>query len=266
MSGFKDILTDGLSRSVNLSLWLPLYGVSLLFGLAQTWPLLANTDLLTHPQLDYLATGSVDAWVNLLLSSPEAQTQTSATVTIWFLISLLLLTLYNLAYNFFAGGILSVWAGTRSFWAGCRYTFWSFTGLGLLLLLLASPVVLLMVIAASFLGSGVLVAGIGLILLVNLLGEYARSIAVARGERNPFKLLSSAFMFSLRHIGGVMSLGVLGTTLHFGMAFLYLAWGPLVSGMVALTLMQQVIVLLWLWAKLLRLAWALSYMQTAERE
>lgn len=264
MSGFKDTLVTGLRRSLNLSLWLPLYVTSLLFGLIQTWPLLANADLMTRPQLGYLATGGVDACVNLLLGSPEAQTQAGVTAISWLLISQFSLALYGLTYNFFAGGILSVWAGTRFFWAGCRYTFWTFVGLGLLLLILVSPVILITVIAASFLGSGALVPGLVLILLFNLLGEYARSIAVARSERNPFKLMGSAFMFSLRHFGGVISLGGLGTALHFGVVGLYLALGPLVSGTVALALVQQVIVLLWLWVKLLRVAWALSYVQTTQ--
>jgi hypothetical protein len=264
MSGLKDTLVTGWRRSLNLSLWLPLYVTSLLFGLIQTWPLLVNADLVTQPQLGYLATGGVDAGVNLLLSSREAQIQAGTTTMTWLLMSLLLLILYGLAYNFFVGGILSIWAGTRSFWAGCRYTFWTFIGLGLLLLILVSPVVLITVSAASFLGSGALVVGLVLILLINLLGEYARSIAVARSERNPFKLLGRAFMFNLRHFGGVMSLGGLGTALHFGVVGLYLALGSLVRGTVALALIQQVIVLLWLWVKLLRLAWALSYVQTTQ--
>jgi hypothetical protein len=265
VSGFKDTFLTGWHRSLNLSLLLPLYMTGLLFGLVQTWPLLVNVDWMTRPQLGYLAAGDLDAWVNLLLGNREAQTQIGANAVIWLSISQLLLALYGLAYNFFTGGILSVWAGTHSFWTGCRYTFWTFVGLGLLLLVLVSPVVLITIIATSILGSGALVLGVVLLLLINLLGEYARSIAVVRSERNPFKLIGSAFMFSLSHFGGVISLGGLGTALHFGVVGLYFALGPLVSGTVALVLVQQVIVLLWLWVKLLRLAWALSYVQTTQQ-
>jgi hypothetical protein len=266
VSGFKDAVVTGWRCSLNLFLWLPLYVTSLLLGLIQTWPLLAQAELLTSPQLGSLATGGIDAWVNFLMGSRQAQTQAGATILIWLLLSLVAVALYNLAYDFFAGGILSVWAGTRSFWAGCSYTFWTFVGLSLLQLILVSQILLITVIAASFLGFSVLIIGGLLILLVNLVGEYAHSLAAVQGGRNSFKLIGSAFMFSLRHSGEVLSLGGLGTSLHIGVVVLYLALGSLAGRTATLPLIQQMIILLWLWVKLLRLAWALSYVQATRRD
>ncbi len=56
----------------------------------------------------------------------------------------------------------------------------------------------------------------------------------------------------------MLALGLLGLLLHSGVAVLAIGLAnlPLAAGALVV---QQIIVLLWLWVKLLRLSWALSY-------
>jgi hypothetical protein len=160
--------------------------------------------------------------------------------------------------------MLSVAAGTLPFWAGCRRYFWSFLGLGVVLVLLAAVLIVIAGLGGSGLGN--LNAGllVGLLLMqgLNIVGEYARAIAIARDRRNPFMLLRMALTFCLRHLGGVLMLALLGLLLHAAVAALYLGSARLPLGLGALVV-QQLIVVLWLWIKLLRLTWALSYVSAA---
>jgi len=258
MNQVREAVRGGLRQARQLWLILPLYVVGLVLGLVQTWPLLAagNRGDLHNPFLGELAAGGTDVVVDLLIGSPAARTQALA----WVGVALLLVLLFGLAYTYCSGGMLSVAAGIFPFWAGCRRFFWSFLGLGALLVALAVLVIVLASLGGLWLGG----AGLGLIVALlliqalNIVGEYARAIAVARNRRNPFVLFGAALAFCLRHPGGVLALALLGLLLHAGVAALALGLANLPLAAIALVA-QQLVVLLWLWVKLLRLSWALSY-------
>ena len=237
----------------------PLYLVGLLFGLAQTWPLLFGRALY-NPFLGDLASGDLDTLANLFIGSQSA----AAGAGVWVFVTLLLALLFGLAYNFFAGGVLAVYADRGTFWAGCWRTVWSFIGLGLLLLILVVPVLIGSVLLGGPLGPrGALVTALVLIQLINLIGEYARAVAVVRDRRNPFALLGMAVGFCVRHLGGVLLLALIGLALHVTVVALYGLVASAVSSSPIAILWQQAIVLAWLLIKLLRLAWAASYLQAA---
>jgi hypothetical protein len=254
-------LVTGLRRAQRLALLLPLYLAGLLLGLVQTWPLWANgRGTLTNPFLGVLATGGADALVDLFLGRPEAGGQAAQ----WVLGTLGLALVFGGAYNFFAGGILEAWTGRRRFWAGCWRFFLPFVALGALLLPLALLAGVLAALAGSFLGgaAGGVVAALALLLL-NAVGEAARALAVARDRRNPFVLLGRAFAFCARH-PGLLLLALAGALLHAALAALYAALAAGIGNALLLIAAQQLAVLGWLWVKLLRLAWALSYVEAAD--
>jgi hypothetical protein len=63
----------------------------------------------------------------------------------------------------------------------------------------------------------------------------------------------------------VLALALLGLLLHGAVAALYIGLGNVPLGAGALVV-QQLVVLLWLWVKLLRLTWALSYVALGDRD
>lgn len=261
MNPLRAAIANGLRDARRFRLLLPLYLAGLLLGLFQAWPLLVAgvRGGLSNPFVNDLAAGGADALVNLFLGNPTA----GAGAGIWALLLLPVTALFSLAYNFFSGGILSAWAGTRPFWAGCRRTFWSFTGLGLLLIVLALLCITLAALLGSLVGGQVtLIIAALLIQLLNLAGEYARALAVARDRLDPIALFRAGLRFSVRP--GALALGALGLLLHVGLAALFGAIQGAVGGGLLAVLIQQLAVLAWLWIKLLRLAWALGYVRAAD--
>ena len=97
-------------------------------------------------------------------------------------------------------------------------------------------------------------------LLTTLGGLSPRATAVAQGRRNPFVLLGRAAGFCVRH-PGALALGLLGLLLHAALLLLVRTALGAIGGTVAAIVPQQLAVLAWLWIKLLRLAWALSYVR-----
>lgn len=263
MELFRHVFARGLRGA--LSHWrvvLPLYLVGLLIGLVQSWPVLAaGGAALYNPALDQLATGGTDALGDLLLSAPRA---VGSAATIWAIAALLLTLLYSLAYNLLSGGIVSVYAGAAPFWEGCRRWFWSFTGLGVLLLILAAFAATLGWLLGALAGQrGAGIGALALLQLVGATGEYARAQAVARGRRNPAVLIGLALGFMRRHWAGVLALALVGVLLHAALAWLYTLVAGALTGSPAGVLWQQAVALSWLWVKLLRLAWAVSYVRAA---
>ena len=237
-----------------------LYGINLALGLIQMWPLLQGRALY-NPFLNDLASGGTTAVVNLFLGASSAW----LTVGAWLALAILLLLIYWLAYNFVAGGALSVYGGVRPFWAGSRRMFWPFTALGLLIALLIGVAVIAGGIIGSLAGSRVgIIISVVLIQIVNLIGEYARALAVARDRRNPFVIFGWACAFCARKIGGVLLLGALGLALLGGLAALYAGVATPLQGSPAIILAQQLLALGWVAIKLLRLAWAISYVQRSD--
>ncbi len=265
MQTLRNAFIVGLQRSLQWPLLLPLYLTGLIFGLVQTWPVWVFGDFGTNPQLASIATQELDALLNLLLGNQAVQITAGYSVLLWIGLSLLLLLLYSLAYHFFSGGILSVWSGMSGFWAGCRRFFWTYIGLGLLLALFFTMITVISTVLISLLGQIGMGIGLLLITLLSLWGEYARALAPIRNQYNPFKLLVAAFSFGIHQPVGVVVLGLLGFGLHFIVLRFYTTLSAALSGTLSLVLLQQFVVLLWLWIKLLRLAWALSYIQAAEK-
>jgi hypothetical protein len=265
MRTFRQALLGGVSQALrHWRVLLPLYGISLLLGLLQTWPLwqAASGGALRNPFLNNLAGGGTDAVIDLLLGN--GMMAVAAQTGLWIAAALSLSIVFGLAYTFFAGGMLSVYAGTRSFWAGCRDTFWSFAGLGLLIVTLS---LLALLVGALFGALGGVIAGVIVTLMllqvVNVLGEYARAAAITHERRNPFVLLGLAILFCARKFGGVLGFLLLGLLLAAALAALYGGLARVLGGSVVLVIVQQFVVLGWIGLKALRLAWALSYVQAA---
>jgi hypothetical protein len=255
-------IKHGFRDALRLDVVLPLYIWGLLLGLVQTWPLLAAAQnrALNNPYVGQLATGGADALVNLFLGNPAA----GALASIWGLVLVLLLLVYSLGYNFLSGGMLNVWADKSSFGRGGAWAFWSFTGLGVLLVLLALIAVgIAAAVAAAGAGLQVgVILAVVLLQIINMAGEYARAIAVVENRRNPFTLLGRAFAFCARHPGTLL-LALVGVLLSAALALAAVKVLPMVGGVVAV-LVQQALALGWAWVKALRLAWALNYVETAD--
>jgi hypothetical protein len=174
---------------------------------------------------------------------------------------------FGAAYNFFSGGILNAYLGgpARSFWSACRRMIWSFIGLGLLLLVLALLIMVVGAVLGGVIGQpGGLIVALILLQIANMLGEYARALAVARDRRNPFVLLGQACRFCMRYPAGTLALALIGMLLHLALALLYRTLARAIGGSPLAVIWQQLIVLVWLWVKLLRLAWAAAYVRAAD--
>jgi hypothetical protein len=267
MATFRRVLEQGVRSALrHWSLLLPLYLAGLLLGLLQTWPLLSAGVALDNPFMRNLAAGGVEPIFELWMANP-AIAQSAA---LWILAALLLSLLYGLVYNFFAGGILAVLAtddaraSVPSFWAGCWRWFGSFTGLGILLVIIGLLAAVVGAIAGGLAGGyGAAIGALAGLQLINALGEYARALAVAHDRRNPFALIGMALSFVLRHLGGVLALALLGLALHAGLTALYVLGARALGGSPVLVVWQQVAVVGWLWVKLVRLAWAIRYARVA---
>jgi hypothetical protein len=262
MQQLQTVFMQGLQRALWLRLLLPLYLTGLLLGLVQTWPLLyAATDgMLNNPVLEDLASGGSDVLLNLML---DGSYDVAVAVTGWLFTTLLLTLVFSLAYNFFSGGILSVWTDMRSFWAGCQRNLLPFTGLGLILVFLAALTLVVVALLGGLLGgTASLIIALLLLQVINLVGEYARAIGVMYNRRNPFVMFGMAVRFCVHNAGGVLALALLGLLLHSGLLLFYRGVLSGVDNLVITIIGQQLLVLAWLWIKLLRLAWAAGYVQS----
>src|SRR5262245_40134600 len=110
MTTFTQVFLSGLRRSLQWRLLLPLYLTGLLFGLVQTWPVWLF-GVSASPYLATVASGGLDALVNLLMGNRSALVRAIIGSLVWLGLGLGLILLANLAYNFFCGGILRVWVG-----------------------------------------------------------------------------------------------------------------------------------------------------------
>ncbi|HSH80663.1 MAG TPA: hypothetical protein VLA19_19205, partial [Herpetosiphonaceae bacterium] len=93
-----------------------------------------------------------------------------------------------------------------------------------------------------------------------------RAIAVAHDRRNPFALFGASAAFCIRNAPGVLALALLGVLLHVALGASYLALAGLLGASPLVVLWQQLAALLWVWVKLLRLGWAVSYVRTVDDE
>lgn len=263
MQNFRAALAGGLRDALRLRLALPLYLVGLALGVLNAWPALigASSGTFEHINVQRLLASS-DMLLDLITKDESSGTATGA----WVIIALLLVPLYSLAYNLFSGGVLSVWAGQRRFWAGCGRFFLSFTGLGIILVVLGLLVIVLASVVATLAPSAAIPAMVAagiLLQLLNLAGEYARALAITLERQNPFVLLWRGVAFCATHPGALL-LGLLGLAIQLGLVAAHRALDSVAGGAAWIILLDQGVVLVWLWAKLLRLAWARAYAASAE--
>ncbi|KAB8144855.1 hypothetical protein F8S13_03180 [Chloroflexia bacterium SDU3-3] len=262
MQNFRAALEGGLRDALRLRLALPLYLVGLVLGVLNAWPALigASSGTFEHINVQRLLASS-DMLTDLITKDES----TGAATGMWVVIALLLVPLYAVAYNLFSGGVLSVWAGQRRFWAGCGHFFLSFTALGIMLVVLGLLVIVLASVVATLAPNAAIptmvAAGI-LLQLLNLAGEYARALAVTLERQNPFVLLGKGVAFCATHPGALL-LGLAGLAIQLGLVAAHRALDSAASGAAWLMLLDQAVVLVWLWAKLLRLAWARAYVASA---
>lgn len=256
MRQLQHAVITGTRRAADLRLLLPLYLTGLLMGLAQAWPAAYAGG--AGPLLEALARGETEAMVRLAMAG-DVQALASGALA-WIALAGLAALVYALAYNLFSGGMLSVMAGRAPYWAGCKRYFLSFTGLGVLLVLLAA-IAIGAGIGAGMAGGPIVgvVTALVLLQLVGLLGEYGRAVAVAQDTRNPFAALGSAGRFVGSRLPGVLGLALLGLLLHGIVTAGYSAAGGR-AGLFA-PVAQQLAALGWLWVKQLRLSWALAYVE-----
>lgn len=242
-------------------LLLPLYLSGLLLGLVQTWPVLVaiSNGALHNLLLSAVAYGDTRALIDLLISVPLS----GGGAVIWALLALLLTAIFSMLYNIFSGGIVSVYAGTRTFWSGSKRMFWAFTGLGVLLVLLGLLLLILTGLLVSTIGSLGLVIGALALALLNTLGEYARVLAVVNDRHNPLALILRAAHFILRS-PIVLIYAVVSTLLYGLVTVLYTSTTTALPSTPWIILWQQAIILAGLWIKLLRLAWAVGAVQTTD--
>lgn len=263
MNQLRTIFFQGLRDALQLRLALPLYLVGFVLGLLQTWPLAVGLASGRFDRLDLqrLLTDG-DTFAGFL-----AQSNVLPLLGGWVLLLPLLNLAYGAAYNFFSGGVLSVWEERRSFWAGCRSFFLPFCGLGLLLVVAALCLVSIAGVVASATGATTtsLVVGALVLQLLNLVGEYTRAIAVVRERRNPLVLFGAAARFCARH-PETLVLGILGLLLHVGLAAVYIGILRALGGSAITIVVEQAVVFIWLWIKLLRLAWARALVVYASPE
>lgn len=256
-------MSAGFRAALLLRVLLPWYVCLLLIGLLQTWPLwTVGGAALRNPLLADLAAGGFDAVIDLFLDNPAALAWARA----WALLLVPATLAGGLVYTFFAGGVLSVYTGSRSFWAGCRRFWWPFAALGGLIVVLAVLIAGIAVILALVLGdaAGLVVALVGLALL-NVVAEYARAIGVLRDRRNPFVLLGDATMFCVRHLGGVLGLALCAALLYALLVGTFTLVARLLGATPLVVFVQQLWVFGALWIKGLRLAWAAAYVSTSTR-
>jgi len=235
-------------------LWLPLYGLSLLLAVVQTWPLFDNRAL-HNPYLGELASGGSEAWLMAALSNPQGA---SITAFLYLAAMIAVTALFAGAYNFVSGGVLSVWAGAPSLARGGARYFLSFVVLGLLLILLGTLGLAGsgMLLAAGFGGAGI--AAFVWMQSVNVIGEYARALAIDRRRRNPFAISAQSIGFVARRFVPVALLAVLGVMAQAALLAALAFINPAVTALspwLALVV-QQIIVFGLLWIKMLRLALA----------
>jgi hypothetical protein len=253
MHGFLAALRGGLARAAQLRLALPLYMAGLLIGLAQAWP--APLVAREGPLLDLLAGGELDALTYLLAGDSGAS---APQLLLWVALALLGALLLAGLYNFFSGGILSVWAG-GPFWAGCRRFFWCFVAIGsLLVILLVLAMVAVGFVAAAAGFTAAAAVGLVLVQLIGLLGEYARAAAIAADRANPIAALAAGGRQIVRRPLGILALAALGVLLHASISAAYNALGGHAGW--GAPVLQQAAAFGWVWVKLLRLGWAAAYM------
>lgn len=261
-------LLFGLRNSRNIKLIFPLFLIGLLIGLFQTWPLawLLDQKLSKSPFLDSLMLSDTSSLINFVLGAPDPMLMGSV-ISIWLLISICLPLVFGLSYNFFSGGMLSASNGMHSFWSGCWRFFGSFNLLGALLIVIAL-IVMGVTIALTNLFSSltlpILICGLVLLQLLNLLGEYARAIAVVRQRRNAFMLFGAALVFCARHLPGALAFGSFGLLLNLALAAFYWYGSQAISQPIVLIIFQQICLFAWVWIKFLRLLWALFYVHNVE--
>ena len=252
-------ITRGLRSALHFPTLLPLWISTFILGWLQSWPIwLAGEQLIQRPFLGQLASGGTDMLVDLFLKNDSLSMQ----APIWLSLQIPILIIQHIMYAICAGGMLSVYLANGEFASKSRRFALPFIGLDILL-------TILLVIIISLGAAGVVIAksnvwiipALVMIILLGIIGEYARAIAVVRDRRNPFVIFGQALSFCIHHFAGVALLAIISSIMFVLVLFGY-SLIPSIAGLPWLALvLQQMVIFVIVWIKALRLAWAGQYVQ-----
>lgn len=259
MDALIQAISRGLRSVLHMRTLLPLWLGTFILGLLQSWPLwLAGERLLQRPFLDKVGDGGFDMLVDFLLKND----QFTAQVPIWLGLQIPVFIIQHVIYAICAGGMLSVYLAKADFGRGSTRFALPFIGLDIILtLLIILAIIPNVVLPALGQNNFWFIPSVIIIVLLGIIGEYARASAIVHERRNPFVIFGQALSFCARHLPGVALLALLSTLallLVLGIATML----PSTPGLTWINvIIQQVIILVLIWIKALRLAWAGHYVQ-----
>ena len=259
MQTLGNTITRGLRSALHFPTLLPLWISTLILGLLQSWPLwLAGEQLLQRPFLGEVASGGPDMLVDLLLKNDALSTQ----APIWLGLQIPVFIIQHIIYAICAGGMLSVYLAKNEFGRGSMRFALPFIGFDMLLTIAIAIVIGLGVAGIALARSNSwFIPSIIIIVVLGIIGEYARAIAVVHERRNPFVIFGQALSFCARHLPGVALLALLSTIallIVLGISSML----PSIPGAPWIAvIVQQIVILALIWSKALRLACAGHYVQ-----
>lgn len=263
MHTFTQALQRGMRSAAHIPTLLPLWLSSLILGIVQTWPLwLAGGLVLRRPFLGDFATGGADTLIDLFLRNDALTTQ----LPIWIGTQIPVFMIQHLVYAICAGGMLSVYLGKGRFGSGSRRYALAFIGLDIILIIMSVLFVGLAALGMFVTSSNIwIIVAVVLMIVLGVVGEYARAIAVVRERRNPFIIFGQALSFCVRHLPGIVLLALLASLL-LGLVLLISNVIPgIPSAPWLMVMIQQLVILALVWIKALRLAWAAHYVAQASQ-
>lgn len=253
---FAQILLTGLQQSFQARPILALYLSNLVLSLIPTSIIVAGlSNNGRNPQiLQRLNQQFLDALVDLGLSK-----QLSSEQSAWLIWLLLAFILQRVFFDFITGGVVATWDKRQSFLAASLRWFISNVVISVAIILSFYLIITLAgLLSANLNMLAGLIVGIILLLGLNNLGEYARIRGVATQQLNPFSQFFGALAFCLRH-PATWLLSLLGLVcMIVPQILLSYTLGALNNAFLAIIL-QQVILIIISWSKVLRLSWAYHY-------
>jgi hypothetical protein len=250
------ILKQGFLQSFRAKPVLALYLCNLLVSLIPSIAVVAGlSNGGRNPQiLQLLNSDPINTFVDLGINTEFISSQGPT-----ILLILLALFVQRFVYDLLAGGIISSWDHRYSFWQACKRWCLSNIVISLFVIILSF---ISMIIAGTLIGTASLVVGsvVGVVLLISIsnVGEFARARAVATDRRNPISLFFGALWFCI-------SRPITWLTCILGLLIIPLTQFPqtlaLSSGTTLLLgiILQQLILLIASWSKILRLSWGYHY-------
>jgi hypothetical protein len=255
------ILATGLQASFKLQSILVFYLINLVLSLIPTSLIIASISNNGRNGLilQRLDQQFLDAVMDLSINNQLSQS--------WLLMVLAFFLLQRLCYDFFTGGAIASWDKRQDFLAASMR--WFLTNIVISIIVVISFALVLYISFLLATKVHVIVGALFAIVLLPLLnnaGEYARVRGIASQGRNPFSQFIAGLWFCIKHpatwviclIGiafGSLPENLLGWLLNIG------------SNVFVAIVLQQLIILVISWNKVLRLSWAYHYFtQRADAE